>query len=157
MRELLGVSLLIGKSSGVHTPEPRMLWCLPFNPGTTVSYIISFLCRLSFWKIIVLFCSRIRKRSSWIWELWVLIILPGLFCRNLKLIFTFLFWVWFNILIYMPSVGALQAVLITRKSSIKPHRGSCYQLSSPGLEGRCPGVICTMCEEGPSPTHLDGD
>lgn len=74
------------------------------------------------WGVMILFCSRIRKWSSWIWELQALIIFPGLFFRNLKLIFKFFFWVWFNILICLPSVGALSAPSMTRKWRIsQPH------------------------------------
>lgn len=78
------------------------------------------------WGVMVLFCPRIIKWSSWSWELQALIIFPGLFFRNLKLIFKFLFWVWFNILICLPSWGVggtLPALLMTRKWRIsQPHR-----------------------------------
>lgn len=84
-------------------------------------------------------------------------ILPGLFCGNLKLIFKLLFWLWFNILISMPSMGGCQQYWWQCNEELASRiKGACYQLSSPSLDERCPGVAWCMFKEVPSfSTHLD--
>lgn len=125
MRKMFWVSSLKGWFTGVHVLSVN-LECLGYGGCQPAEHAQTFHCiptPSDSLGVMVLFCPRIIKWSRWSWELQALIIFPGLFFRNLKLIFKFLFWVWFNILICLPSGGALPALLMTRKWRIsQPHR-----------------------------------
>lgn len=149
IREALGVRVLIGCLAKVPAPD----WELGKPGHVACSHL--FLHQPSFWKTAVLFCSQIRKWNRWSWEFSLFIILHGLFCRNLELISKFLFWVWFNILICMPSVGVCRLYCWQgNEGKLVSHLGSCYQSSSSGFD--CGGlggggrlqVSWPLCEKG---------